>query len=108
MTAIPNTKTSRRRILIADDNPDFVESMILLLELDGHDVFGTRSGEMALDLVERQRPHMALIDIRRTQAAGHAGRCWIRFSPIGDRGVCNDKSSAGAVGLLAVQDVGKL
>ena len=52
-----------RRILIADDNNDALESLATLLQLNGHEVYTATNGGTALQCAERQRPEVALLDI---------------------------------------------
>jgi signal transduction histidine kinase len=54
---------ARHRILVADDNPDALESLALLLECDGHEVWKAANGAEAFELAERCQPHLALLDI---------------------------------------------
>lgn len=51
------------RILVVDDNPDIVESMTLLLELEGYQVQGADDGQTALALATSFHPHIVLLDI---------------------------------------------
>ena len=51
------------RVLIADDNRDSAESLGMLLELSGHDVFLAHDGVEALAVATAQRPDVALLDI---------------------------------------------
>jgi CheY-like chemotaxis protein len=54
---------ARHRILVADDNPDALESLALLLECDGHEVWKAANGAEAFELAEKWQPHLALLDI---------------------------------------------
>jgi signal transduction histidine kinase len=54
---------ARHRILVADDNPDALESLALLLECDGHEVWKAANGAEAFDLAQKWQPHLALLDI---------------------------------------------
>ena len=54
---------TRHRILVADDNPDALESLALLLECDGHEVWKAANGAEAFALAEKCQPHLALLDI---------------------------------------------
>ncbi|HEY7642795.1 MAG TPA: response regulator [Steroidobacteraceae bacterium] len=54
---------ARHRILVADDNPDALESLALLLECDGHEVWKAANGAEAFELAEKCKPHLALLDI---------------------------------------------
>lgn len=57
------TMQARHRILVADDNPDALESLALLLECDGHEVWKAANGAEAFELAEKCQPHLALLDI---------------------------------------------
>ncbi len=52
-----------RRILLADDNPDALESLAQVLRLRGHEVFSAPNGALALETAVRQMPDVALLDI---------------------------------------------
>jgi two-component system KDP operon response regulator KdpE len=53
------------RVLVIDDEPDVVESVRLgfMLQWREVDVLGAGSGEVALDLVEREHPDIVLLDV---------------------------------------------
>lgn len=53
----------RPRILIVDDDADFVESVRLVLESQPYDVSSASSGEEGMLHVERGRPDLILLDI---------------------------------------------
>ena len=50
-------------IVVIDDNADIRETMQSLLECLGHRVVTAADGPTGVDLVLRQRPHVALVDI---------------------------------------------
>ncbi|HEY6823886.1 MAG TPA: ATP-binding protein, partial [Steroidobacteraceae bacterium] len=52
-----------RRILLADDNPDALESLATVLRLRGHEVYSARNGAAALETAARHVPEVALLDI---------------------------------------------
>jgi PAS domain S-box-containing protein len=72
-----------RRILVADDNRDAVESLKLLLELSGHDVHTAFDGEAAITCAERLLPEVALLDIGMPKANGYEVARRIREHPWG-------------------------
>jgi signal transduction histidine kinase/ActR/RegA family two-component response regulator len=53
----------RIRVLIAEDNQDAADSLRLLLELAGHEVFIARTGPEAILEAHRRRPDIVLCDI---------------------------------------------
>ena len=60
-----------RRILLADDNADALESLELLLSSAGHQVRTARDGLEACAVAEAFRPEIALLDIGMPRRDGH-------------------------------------
>jgi CheY-like chemotaxis protein len=63
LTTAPTDSTPKRRILLVDDNHDAAESLAMLLEIDGHQVFVTHEGTTALEIALAKRPDIILLDI---------------------------------------------
>jgi two-component system CheB/CheR fusion protein len=59
----PAERPDRRRIVVVDDQEDSREMLRMLLESRDHLVFDAGDGPSALALIERERPHVAFIDI---------------------------------------------
>jgi len=74
-----------RRILIADDNNDALESLATLLQLSGHEVFTATNGGTALQSVERHLPEVVLLDIGMPLLDGYEVARRIRSQPWGQR-----------------------
>ncbi|HEX3842977.1 MAG TPA: response regulator [Steroidobacteraceae bacterium] len=74
-----------RRILIADDNNDALESLATLLQLSGHEVFTATNGGTALQSAERHLPEVALLDIGMPLLDGYEVAKRIRSQPWGER-----------------------
>jgi len=53
----------RRNILIADDNQDALESLALMLRMEGHEVVCASDGEEALALACQKRPEIVVLDV---------------------------------------------
>src|SRR5262245_2001142 len=51
------------RIVVIDDNKDLVDTLVSVLEHLGHKAVGATSGAQGVELVEEQRPDVALIDV---------------------------------------------
>jgi signal transduction histidine kinase len=73
----------KRRILLADDNSDALESLATLLELGGHEVVTASNGALALECAERHRPEVALLDIGMPMLDGYEVARRIRVQPWG-------------------------
>jgi signal transduction histidine kinase len=79
------TQRLARRILIADDNNDALESLATLLQLSGHEVFTATNGGTALQSAERHLPEVALLDIGMPMLDGYEVAKRIRAQPWGQR-----------------------
>jgi len=55
--------TVSRRILVADDNADALETLATVLRLRGHEVYSAPNGALALETAVRHMPEVALLDI---------------------------------------------
>lgn len=75
----------QRRILVADDNNDALESLATLLQLSGHEVYTAANGAVALAAAEQHRPEVALLDIGMPQLDGYEVARRIRAQPWGQR-----------------------
>jgi signal transduction histidine kinase len=78
-----HARVPRRRILVADDNLDALESLATLLAQEGHEVFRAADGAEALVAAERHRPEIALLDIGMPRATGYEVVRRIREEPWG-------------------------
>ena len=56
-------RTSRRRLLVVDDNRDAAESMSMLLEMWGHEVAYAYDGPSALQTAQQLQPQAVFLDI---------------------------------------------
>jgi signal transduction histidine kinase len=60
-----------RRILLADDNADALESLATVLRLRGHEVYSAPNGAIALETAALHVPEVALLDIGMPQLDGY-------------------------------------
>ena len=51
-------------VLAVDDEADILLIVTVILRASGHDVLQASSGEMALEILEREKPDAMLLDIR--------------------------------------------
>lgn len=54
---------AKRRILIVDDDADFVESNTQLLKANGYEVLSAANGKDGLALAKREKPDLMLLDV---------------------------------------------
>jgi signal transduction histidine kinase/CheY-like chemotaxis protein len=74
-----------KRILVADDNRDTVESLAILLRLQGHEVQAVHDGQEAVRAAERFQPDLALLDIGMPRLNGFDAARRIREQSWGKR-----------------------
>lgn len=60
-----------RRILVADDNRDALESLATLLQLNGHEVHTAADGAAAVELAAICKPEVALLDLGMPKLDGY-------------------------------------
>jgi len=51
------------KILIVDDDPDFVEATRIVLEEHGHTTTSASSGDEALQLIRKDKPDLVVLDV---------------------------------------------
>jgi len=73
--------TSRRRLLVVDDNKDAAESMSMLLEMWGHEVAFAYDGPSALETAERWQPQAVFLDIGLPGMDGYEVAARLRALP---------------------------
>jgi len=54
---------SKPKILVVDDDPDFVEAMRLTLEPNGYTVVSAASGDEGLAKVRAESPNLVILDV---------------------------------------------
>jgi len=52
-----------RRVLVVDDDPDILDALSEILEVEGYDVHRARNGREALVRVEQAPPDLVLLDL---------------------------------------------
>jgi CheY-like chemotaxis protein len=61
---------SNYKIVIAEDNTALADVYKTRLELIGYQVFVANDGEMALEVIQRERPDLVLLDMMMPKIAG--------------------------------------
>jgi CheY-like chemotaxis protein len=75
MTMVASTaEGSKRRvaapILVVDDEPDILDVVVMMLEVEGYETKTARDGTEALTAIERERPSLVLLDMRMPRMDG--------------------------------------
>lgn len=58
-------------IFIADDNPDALMTLALVLREEGYVVYTCANANIALDVIRRERPDVCLLDIKMPGKSGY-------------------------------------
>ncbi len=51
------------KILIVDDDPDFVEATRIVLEQNGHETASATNGDEGLSMIREQKPALVILDV---------------------------------------------
>jgi signal transduction histidine kinase/CheY-like chemotaxis protein len=81
--ALPLPATMPKRVLLIEDSRDAREMFRLLLEQAGHSVYEAEDGDRGLELMDRERPDVAIIDIGLPGLDGYHVARRIRAHPNG-------------------------
>lgn len=65
------SKLDKIRILVADDEPNILLSLEFLMRKSGYEVFIARNGTEAMEIVKRQKPDLAVLDIMMPDIDGY-------------------------------------
>lgn len=61
-----------KKILLADDDPDVVEVVSMLLEEEGYEIVTAKDGAEALEKIERENPDLVILDLLMPRVDGFA------------------------------------
>jgi len=77
--------TSEIKVLIADDEPDILDSMARRLKSEGYQVLTARDGQEAWEKVCRTSPDIILLDLIMPKMDGYAVLEKLRKEPVGKK-----------------------
>ena len=60
----------QKKILIADDEPDFIYVLSVRLEVNGYKVIAARDGEEALSKTKEEKPDLVILDLMMPKING--------------------------------------
>lgn len=62
---------SKKIILAVDDEPNILMSIEFILDMEGYEVYTARDGDDALEVAERVKPDLILLDINMPRKDGY-------------------------------------
>jgi signal transduction histidine kinase/ActR/RegA family two-component response regulator len=80
-----SSQSSRRKILVVDDNRDSATTLAMLLKITGNDLQTAHDGQEAVTKAEQFRPEVILLDLGMPIMDGYEACRAIRLQPWGQR-----------------------
>jgi CheY-like chemotaxis protein len=77
----PGTAADAQRVLVVEDNLDQMHTLAMLLRFEGHEVDFAINGYAAIDVAERFRPDVVLLDIGLPGLDGFEVCKWLKQHP---------------------------
>ena len=65
-----NTESTRKKILVVDDEPDMLELMIVVLTRKGYQACGATNGADAIIVNDKENPDLIILDLRMLEMDG--------------------------------------
>src|SRR5262249_30826832 len=69
------------KVVVADDNHDIALSLVMFLQLAGHDVWRAENGREGLEIAERHLPDVMVLDIAMPELDGYKTAQLVRLRP---------------------------
>lgn len=71
----------RKKILLIDDDPDFVEAVKVIVEKGGYDVTVAYDGQEGLEAVAADKPDLIVLDVMMPVMNGHEACAKLKANP---------------------------
>jgi CheY-like chemotaxis protein len=76
---------TKPKVLVADDNRDAADSLVMLLDWLGYDAVACYDGEQAVRLAEQLKPELVILDINMPVMDGYEAARTLRTKEGGER-----------------------
>jgi two-component system alkaline phosphatase synthesis response regulator PhoP len=73
--------SEKKKILLIDDDPDFVEAVKVIVENGGYDVAVAYDGEEGLEAVTTEKPDLIVLDVMMPVMNGHEACAKLKANP---------------------------
>lgn len=71
----------KKKILLVDDDPDFVEAVKVIVESGGYEVKVAYDGKEGLEAVEEDKPDLIVLDVMMPVMNGHEACARLKGNP---------------------------
>ncbi|SDO67410.1 response regulator [Desulforhopalus singaporensis] len=71
----------RKKVLLVDDDPDFVEAVRVIVEVGGYDVRVAYDGKEGLEAVAEEKPDLIVLDVMMPVMNGHEACAELKKNP---------------------------
>ena len=71
----------KKKILLVDDDPDFVEAVRVIVESGGYEVRVAYDGQEGLEAVAAEKPDLIVLDVMMPVMNGHAACARLKGDP---------------------------
>lgn len=73
--------SEKKKILLVDDDPDFVEAVKVIVESGGYEVKVAYDGKEGLEAVEEDKPDLIVLDVMMPVMNGHEACARLKGNP---------------------------
>jgi CheY-like chemotaxis protein len=73
--------SDKKKILLVDDDPDFVEAVKVIVESGGYDVRVAYDGKEGLEAVAEEKPDLIVLDVMMPEMNGHEACAKLKADP---------------------------
>lgn len=73
--------SEKKKILLVDDDPDFVEAVKVIVESGGYEVRVAYDGQEGLEAVAEEKPDLIVLDVMMPVMNGHAACAKLKKDP---------------------------
>lgn len=73
--------SEKKKVLLVDDDPDFVEAVKVIVQSGGYDVRVAADGKEGLEAVEAEKPDIIILDVMMPVMDGHQACAALKTNP---------------------------
>ncbi|MCX5800064.1 MAG: response regulator [Candidatus Eisenbacteria bacterium] len=85
MAVSTGERSKKKKVLVADDDPRVVELLHITLSQNGYDVLSAVDGREALEVADKHRPDVVILDVKMPKADGYEVCAALKASSTGCR-----------------------